>query len=173
MNDIFIEYLIKRKPSLAGIALRGLMCVVLALLTLLAVGVFIVAGFYAMYVVFFIVLFGYIAYKVWQFTDVEYEYSILNGEVTIDRIAGQSRRKTMEVFSVTNAEIVAPADSEKLLQFKNRNIPTKDYSSWNKKNKKYVAIAPGRKGVVKIIFEPNQAIIDAMHSVKPGGVYLV
>lgn len=174
MNDVFIEQLIKRKISGLGILFRVLICAVVAFLALLMMFVFMVAGFYAMYVFFFVVLFCYLSYKVFQYTDIEYEYSYLNGEITVDKIKGQLRRKNVEVFDIKNAELCAPlgSDVEKNHHPSASNIPVKDLSSGFKNRAKYVVITNGKKGITKIIFEPNGEILTAMKNLRPRDVYL-
>ena len=172
MNDVFIEYMIKRRVSLSGVFFRVLSSAVVAILALLMMLVFMTVGFTATYILFFVVLFGYVSYKVWQYTYVEYEYAYLNGELTIDRISGQYRRKRMEVLDIKNAEIIAPENSERLSGYNDKNFQSKDYSTRYKNHKKYVVIAPGRKGITKVIIEPNDAILEAMKTIKPRDFYL-
>ncbi|MDL2300239.1 DUF6106 family protein [Clostridiaceae bacterium OttesenSCG-928-D20] len=42
---------------------------------------------------------------------VEYEYCFISGDVDIDKIIGQKRRKKCLSFNVRNVELVAPCDS--------------------------------------------------------------
>ena len=82
MDEIFIERIVKRKVDIKGMLLRVLAVVltVLSLCTILFLG---------MLGLTLTILFAYLTYLVWAYTSVEYEYSFLNTELTIEKIMGQ------------------------------------------------------------------------------------
>ena len=79
MDEIFVERIVKRKIDIKGMLLRVLAVVltVLSLCTILFLG---------MLGVTLTILFAYLTYLVWAYTSVEYEYSFLNTELTIEKI---------------------------------------------------------------------------------------
>ena len=87
MDEIFIERIVKRKVDIKGMLLRVLAVVltVLSLCTILFLG---------MLGLTLTILFAYLTYLVWAYTSVEYEYSFLNTELTIEKIMGQRKRKS-------------------------------------------------------------------------------
>ena len=89
MEEVFVEQIIKRKTSISTILLRVLsvfvvLLVFLCTLNLLMLGITIT------------ILLAYVAYLVWSYTSIEYEYSFLNGELTVDKIMGQRKRKNVD-----------------------------------------------------------------------------
>ena len=86
MDEIFVERIVKRKVDIKGMLLRVLAVIltVLSLCTILFLG---------MLGVTLTILFAYLTYLVWAYTSVEYEYSFLNTELTIEKIMGQRKRK--------------------------------------------------------------------------------
>ena len=102
MDEIFVERIVKRKVDIKGMLLRVLAVVltVLSLCTILFLG---------MLGVTLTILFAYLTYLVWAYTSVEYEYSFLNTELTIEKIMGQRKRKQVDEFDIQQAEIIAQA----------------------------------------------------------------
>ena len=93
MDEIFVERIVKRKIDIKGMLLRVLAVVltVLSLCTILFLG---------MLGVTLTILFAYLTYLVWAYTSVEYEYSFLNTELTIEKIMGQRKRKHVDEFDI-------------------------------------------------------------------------
>lgn len=61
---------------------------------------------------------------------VEFEYLYVNGELDIDRIYSQSRRKRAASYELSNMEILAPYQSHQLDSYKkNQSIKRYNYSS--------------------------------------------
>lgn len=106
MDEIFIERIVKRKVDIKGMLLRVLAVVltVLSLCTILFLG---------MLGLTLTILFAYLTYLVWAYTSVEYEYSFLNTELTLKKIMGQRKRKHVDEFDIKQAEIIAPAVSDR------------------------------------------------------------
>ena len=103
-----VEYLIKKKSD-SGIKIKRvgiiLLCVVLSLaLIYLCLGPI---KFPALAPV-GIILIIYIAKMLWGFTSIEYEYSIVQGEFTMDAIYGARKRRTVAEFVIREAEKIAP-----------------------------------------------------------------
>jgi hypothetical protein len=161
MDEVFVERIIKRKTGGSGIALR-----LLAVLIVL-IGVFSIT-FLGMLGITITVLLGYVAYLCWTYTSVEYEYSFLNGELTIDKIMGQRKRKTIDTFEIKNAEVIAPSSSEEIIR-RASNLKKIDYSSGYRSDSLYsIIINDGNgNGTAQVIFEPDEKMIDAMYHIRP------
>ena len=61
-----------------------------------------------------VVLIIYIAMMMWGFTSIEYEYLIVSGVMSMDKITGGKRRRQMVEFKVASAESVLPLKNAKL-----------------------------------------------------------
>lgn len=159
MEEVFVERIIKRKISITGIIIRFFSVL------LVMAGVFSIF-FLGMLGITITVLLGYLTYLCWIYTSLEYEYSFLNGELTIDKIMGQRKRKALVSYDIKNAEIVAPSYSDEILR-KIRGIKTEDYSSGYNKNEMYSMILNNGKESIQVMFEPDEKMIDAMYHVRP------
>ena len=102
-----------------------------------------------------------------QMTSVEYEYSILNSEISVDKIMGQRKRKKVAEFDMKNAEIMADADSEEILRRVNNEMKVLDYSSREAGKLKYAVIFNESNGITEMIFEPNEKMVEALHKIRP------
>ena len=159
MEEIFVERRVKRKVDIKGMLLRVLAVVltVLSLCTILFLG---------MLGVTLTILFAYLTYLVWAYTSVEYEYSFLNTELTIEKIMGQRKRKHVADYEMKEAEVVAPLTSDQVVRASTGAI-VKDYSSGFKSDRLYAMIVNNADGKVKVVFEPSEKVIDAMYHMRP------
>lgn len=159
MDEIFVEQIIKRKTGVSGIITR-ILCIVLIMAGLMSM---LILGILGLTITALII---YMTYIVWGYTSIEYEYSFLNGELSVDKIMGQRKRKTVANFDIKNAEIVAPAMSDEVIRRVNNTV-TKDYSTGYKGGNLYSMIINDADGLKQVLFEPNEKVLDAMYHVKP------
>lgn len=160
MNDTYVEWLVKRKTPFymyavdAVLALITLICVILAMMTnILAVILMFASGFAT-----------YIAYRN---TIVEYEYLFVTGSLTIDKILGRSKRKKAWEGTMDEIQIIAPSDSAALNEYKTSSQQKLDFSSGMPGAKTYTLIAQSGGKNVKIIFEPNEAMLQCFRQSSP------
>ncbi len=159
MGDVFVEHIIKRKTDLKTVLYR-----ILAIF--LTVIVFLFGSLYlGMLGLTITVLIGYLAYLVFVYTSVEFEYSLVNGTLTIEKILGQRKRKFVDEFDLKNAEIIAPTFSEEIQ--KREITRLLDYSSGYKSDGLYSVILTDQEGSTQVLFEPTEKMIDAMYHVRP------
>ena len=159
MEEVFVECIIKRKTNISAVLLR-----ILAIFVVL-IGVFTIS-FLGMLGITITALLIYVTYLCWSYTSIEYEYSFLNGELTVDKIMGQRKRKTVDCFDIKKADVVAPSFSDEVIRAAG-NIKTIDYSSGHKSDSLYSIIMNNGKGMVQVIFEPDEKMIEAMYHVRP------
>lgn len=163
MNEVYHEFLLQRKKSLVGI-------IVTIILSLSAVGVLI---WFSLLGIILAAILGYIAYRVYISSDIEYEYLYLDKELTVDKVMAKRKRKRLMVYKLDKMEIVAQIGSSKLDEYKRRstNYKTKDYSSGyeNTENKKYGIYYDGE---YKVIIEAPEEFMKAMYNQAPRKVFL-
>lgn len=157
MNDFYTEQLLKRKTPAAGMVLVGV-CVALTILSCLMI-VMMPLG------ILLPVAFGFVTYLVHQRVNLEYEYLYVNGELDIDKILARTKRKKVFSCNIRDVEIVAPEGSPELRPFS--SVKPKDFSSNLPNHKVYemVLIENGEK--TRIIFEPNETILEGMRFLAP------
>jgi len=158
MNEVFIEQLIKRKTTSSSIlAKAGL--IVLTLLVFLATMVIPFALVIGLVMIF-------VDAYVFKMFDLEFEYTYIKGEISVDKIMGKERRKKAASFDLTQLEIVAPKESYLLDSYKNAS-KVYDFTSLEPDHKVYAMVLHQNSGYVKVLFEPNGEILNAMRDAHP------
>ena len=163
MSDTYVECLVARKPSVILTFLKIfliMMTVVFALIGVLGILTGLVVA----------VVTGVGAYFATMNANVEYEYLYLEREISVDKVMAKSRRKKVGTYSVEKMEIMAPLNSHRLDSYRNMNTKTYDYSSGiaGQPERRYMMVC---NGGVKVILEPNEAMIKAVQSVAPRKVF--
>ena len=97
--------------------------------------------------------------------DVEYEYLYVNGDLDIDKIMHKAKRKRVFSTNISNMELLAPEGAEELNQYRNAHVA--DYSSGMAGAKKYVLVVAENGQITKLVFEPNETIIEGMFLMAP------
>lgn len=159
MDEVFVEQILKRKITISGVLLR-ILSIFIVLIGLMSIMWLQMLGFTLT------VLLAYGAYMIWVYTSLEYEYSFLNGELTIDKIMGQRKRKSMASYDIKEAEVIAPVMSEQIIRA-SMNAIVKDFSSGSKNGDVYAMIINNASGKAKVLFEPNEKVLEAMRHVRP------
>lgn len=163
MNDIYIEWLVERKPNpMAG---------VIRIAAYIFTGVFAVAGLLiAPPFLIIAVAMGILDYIFLPRLNVEYEYLYMQRSLTIDSIFSKEKRKNAAEYDLDKMEVFAEEGSDKLSAYKNRDLVTRDFSSGYPDRKRYVMIVSSGKELEKVILEPDQRIVDAVKAVYPSKV---
>ena len=163
MGDVFVEQIIKRRLSLGGLAIR------IGAIFLVLIGILLLPVLKLILTITVTALFIYLAYLAFVYTSVEYEYSFVNGELTIDRILGKRKRKPGETYDIRKATLIAPVNSEEVYN-KSEFLTKIDYTGTNNKDDHYAIIiddVEGVKGALMITIEPEEKLLDAMHNLRP------
>ena len=113
--------------------------------------------------------YGLFLIYIWKRFDLEFEYIYYNGDIDIDVIKGMIKRKIMFSVSVKTLEIIAPTGHYELQQYK--DLKTYDCSS-NTGSKTYEMVFVKDEHKVKVIFEPNDKILQGMRMYAPRKVIL-
>ena len=114
------------------------------------------------FIFFFPALLLYIGfYFVHKYNYIEYEYTWIEGQLDIDRIYAKSRRKNVAKIEVEDLLVIAPEGSRDVSNYeRDSSVSVKDCSTRLPENKKYVAVYKDDKGTHRIIFEPEENILD-------------
>lgn len=160
MDQTYLEILVARERNMAAAVLK------------------IVSGIFAVFSlvmipfsVFFILAAaacGALAYYCYLQEWVEYEYSYVSRELTVDKIMARSRRKTIENYMVDKIEIGAPEGSYHLDGYNRKKWDVRDYSSKNGK-KTFVFYYEGRR---KVILEADEGLQQALRAAAPSKIFL-
>ncbi len=159
MRRSYAETVVKREKTLATMGLGLLM----GLGVLLGAILLISGSFLSIIGAVLIVAVVYI----FPMLNVEYEYIFVDGQLDLDRVMGNSKRKRIMRIDMEQVEIIAPSTSNALDSFKNLQGDEKDYSSRSKDSKPYVIVANVENKVYKILFEPDENMINVMKQKTP------
>ena len=111
MSDLYTEVLVKKQQTGKDKVIKG----VLIFFTVL----FAAAGIMMNPLILLLALvLGIVDYIFIPKLSVEFEYLYVNGELDIDRIYSQSRRKRAASYELSNMEILAPYQSHQLDSYK-------------------------------------------------------
>ncbi|WP_124067673.1 DUF6106 family protein [Clostridium sp. E02] len=162
MNEMYAEWLVKRKSPAYTMLLKilmGILCVIAIFLSITpAFGIFGVIILFAV---------GAGTYFVFRNSEVEYEYLFVTNMITIDRIYGRSKRKKAWEGTMDEVQIVAPTDSDEVKNHETSNMKLLDFSSHVNGKKTYTLISQSGSETVKILFEPNDKLLQCMRMTSP------
>lgn len=118
MADIFVEQIVKRKRSTSDI----LKIVLIILAAMVVDSTFLIVNMLRLVFPFVFAMSIYASYNIIRNMSIEYEYSITNGEMDVDSIAGRRKRKKLLSLSVRRFSIVAPAVQKYEAEFQSDSI---------------------------------------------------
>lgn len=158
MNDYMVEQLAKKEITATDILIKA------ALITLTALSFLLFFVSSVGTIVFIALVFA--DYFLFKRLDVEYEYSYFDGSLDIAKIMSRESRK--ELFSTNikeEMELLAPSDASELQYYQVEK--TLDYSTKKSGNKTYTMVTLYKGQKVKMIFEPNEKMLNIMKDVAP------
>lgn len=160
MNDIFVEYMVKKKMGAKDIAISIGVSMLGALLIFVSI---LLAGVTPM--IPFIVICGVIYGVYWVISSrsVEFEYSVTNGDISIDKIINRKSRKRLTSFDAKAIEEMGKyTENEKKLR--SRRVDKTIFASDTDEGKDaWYVIAKSRKtGLTLLVFSPDERCIEAI-----------
>lgn len=164
--DIFIEKIVqKRKDAKDYLIIAGV--IIVALFLMLVVLNYIPGmGF------FFMIGLGYIAYLIITTRNIEYEYAVTNGDLDIDKIIAQRKRKRIFSANCKNFEIVAKVKSSHFSNhYKNYKNQMNCASSLNNDNVYFIVLNYKNEQTV-VYFEPSEKMLKNFKTFIPRKVFI-
>lgn len=167
MYNVSVEQIIKVKPSPAASVYKTVMVIacVVALLTIpstYAFGIFL----FALLVVFTVLLFKYF--------NAEYEYSLTDGELTVDRIMARSMRKRCGTYNIAKAQLIAGAGSQEALRMEHKQLRTNDYTAGEGMDETVVIYTYNQANELERLFiQPDEKMSEALMQCAPKGAFKV
>jgi len=151
--DNFNEWIVKRKRVMTDYALIAAM--VLGGVILMSFTGYL--GSFAMIAIFGI---GYLVFIGIKSTNLEFEYSVTNGELDIDKIIARSRRKRLISVHSSTFEYFAPLTTENKSMFEGDGALKKiDAFSSLESDNIYFAIYHKNNDKIRLAFEPTEKMI--------------
>lgn len=161
MNDIYTEQLLKKQSSSKDNRIKFILIV-------LTLGVVVMTLGNPLWLLGIFIMIGV---DVWVFRslNVEYEYLYINGNLEIDKIMSKSRRKKVFEMEINDLEVMALRGEAELKMY--QGLKAQDYSSGNTNSRQYEMIVIQNGEKKRIIFEPNDVIVDGMRMLAPRKVH--
>lgn len=159
MNESYAEASCKRKDTIVTYLLRSLLIVAAVLSFLLT--------FQSSLLLLLAAIFIVLIYYIFPRLSVEYEYIFCDGQLDFDKIMGNAKRKAMLRIDFENVEIMAPEGSHSLDSYTNQELKVRDYTSRAKDVKPYVVIVRSEGTANKILFEPNEKMLQCIKTKAP------
>ncbi|ADH61467.1 conserved hypothetical protein [Thermoanaerobacter mathranii subsp. mathranii str. A3] len=157
--DAFIEKLVKRQKTSKD-TLFSIGVVVAALIVVF--GVIPLIPIVRNLWIFFLFLFAYLAYYLIRSRNIEFEYSLTNSELDVDKIIDQKKRKHVISVDCRDFEVMAKINSDKFTQdiktIKNRIEAVSSMSSPDV----YFAVFEDKGLKTVLFFEPNEKMIEVI-----------
>ncbi len=162
MNEMYAEWLVKRKTPAYTMVLKifmGILCVIALLLSISpAFGIFGVIILFAV---------GGATYLVFRNSEVEFEYLFVTSSLSIDRIYGKSKRKKAWEATMEEIQIIAPTGSIEARDHETKEMKVLDFSSKTPNAKTYTMISQSGSERTKVIFEPNDKLLRCIKMTAP------
>lgn len=165
LEDSYCEWLVARKQTVMTSVLKALIVtagVVVLLLGILFAGrtwsLSLVAGVGAVV--------G--AYYLSKSLNIEYEYIFTGGELSVDKVIDQQRRKNVLTVDLQSVELVAKYESGPMASYRNnQELKVTDYSSGKDPENAYALVCTGGETRGIYLFDPNEKMLKMMRNYAP------
>ncbi len=153
--DVFIEQIVKKKMGpkdymiLVGLLLVGVVLILLSIMFIPTFSILVLAG----------VCFS--AYYLASSRNLEFEYSVTNGDVTIDKIVNRRSRKRVISIDAHNIEKMGKYNPEEHRQ-KTYAASLTVSATDDGKDAWYFTGNHPQKGRVLVVFSPDEKVLTAM-----------
>ena len=161
MNEFLTEQLVKRRKTAATTLKKvGLISVTVASLLL---------GFVHPMLVWLTAILAIVDIVLFKRMNIEFEYVYYNGDLDIDKIVDMQSRKRIFSTNIQDMEVIAPTDSVELHPY--QRLKVLDCSTKNPEDKTYELVTLFKGAMVKVIFNPNEKILNGMKNMAPRRVF--
>jgi hypothetical protein len=171
--DVYIEYLVKQKKSAQTTVLKVLIVIAVIIFTFIMLSLSL--QYSGVSFIFLCLIAGAIFGTWFLFTSLklEFEYIVTNGEMDVDKIIGQRKRKRLTTIRFKDMEVMAPTNGNHKNEFENKAVKkTVDASSsLNDKGTYFIISRTEKYGTVRLIFNPDERIIKNAQAVAPRKVF--
>lgn len=163
MSDYFSEFIVKQNTPHKVKFLR-IILIILCVVTFPLL--------FVPYIGFIVwVLLVLFTWMYWRNTDIEWEYTLVDKSMYVDKIMQKAKRKRIAEYDLTKLEVVAPVESYHVKEYDRRNLKEQDFSSLNPETPKHAMIIMHNNELIKIIFEPSERMLREMRDAAPRKIF--
>lgn len=166
--DTFVEQLVKKKKSVGEIIKIAGILLITSILVVASVLLFRILGAFSTFI---IVGVFYGAWYLLTAQNIEYEYSVTNGDIDIDRISGQRKRTRIVSVSGRKIESAGKYNAEKWAGRKvDRTVMAAP--SDRDDNLYYFTYHSKKRGHTLVVFQPDDRVKQSLYDGLPKLVQL-
>lgn len=163
--DIFMEKIVKRHKGVSDV----LMVVGIIFLTFLII--FLLIPYAPSFSLLLISAIFYLAYLLISMRNIEFEYAVTNGDLDIDKITNQKKRKSVFSANCKDFEVVARVKSDKYTNEIKECKNIKDFTSHANNSEIWFIYIRQEKGPTVVLFEPTTQMIDNFFTFNPRNIF--
>lgn len=159
----FVEYIVPMKNN-ASLLLKKTAIIMLAVVLSVGGAVFILNSPLVPIMVVYLVLVGILTWYLWQFVSIEFEYAIVMGEIEMDIIYGQRRRRRIAAAKIKDMTLIAPYGSEYEREINASDINKRIFaaSSLESPDTYFCIYNDEKNGKTILIFEATKKTLNVM-----------
>lgn len=160
--DVFIEQIIAKRKEMKEMMLTALAIIAVPLLTFVSMFIPILGSFWLLV----LLGLGYGAWWVISSMNLEFEYSVTNGDVTVDKIMGKRKRKRLISFDCKDVEQFGKYDPQ---AHQNRNYQTRIMAGSHplSPGQWYFTLRHKKLGHTLVVIEPEDRVLNAIRGFLP------
>ena len=160
MTDVFVEYMVKKKTGSKDILMSLGVSILGAILIFVSIFLTPVSPMIP-----FLVICGVIygVYYVISSRSLEFEYSITNGDIAVDKIINRRNRKRLTSFDAKAIEEMGKY-TENALKLKSQRVDKTIFATetHDVKDAWYIITKSRKTGLTLLVFSPDERCIDAI-----------
>ena len=157
MDSVYLEQMVKRERVPMDWVKR------IGLVLILLIVNFLVLNFFSAAFPILLALSAWGGMIVWRRIDKEYEYIYTDGLLDVDCIYHSSTRKSMISLDCREFELIAPASDTRYQSVFNKSYnKVLDAGRGGIRENTYIAICTRENNTLKMLFEPNERMLEAM-----------
>ncbi len=163
MNDVFVERMVKKKFETTDllVVLGIVLGIIVLTLAAFVIG-FLIVG---VPMLFLLIAGGAVfgGYKLMTMRMLEFEYSLTNGFVTVDKIMNRASRKRLTSFECDSCEDIGKY-TENEARLKTRSFDTRIFATQfaDHRDSWYMIVRSGKTGKTLVVFDPDEDLLAAV-----------
>ncbi len=167
--DIFVEEMVQKKKSVIDLLLILFMSFSAVLITFVILTVVLPKAIsYAPVLFLLIAAIFYLAYLTASSTNVEFEYSLVNNEIDIDKITNKKKRKRLTTVKLRNLESFGRLSDGDFLRYSKDPIVKKVFASVSRKDEDNFFLVYTENTIKKlVVFTPSEKIVEIIEKLNP------
>lgn len=165
LEDSYCEWLVARKQTAMTAVLKAL--IVTAGVVVLLIGILFAGRTMSISLLIGVgAIVG--AYFLSKSFNIEYEYIFTGGELSVDKVIDQNRRKNVLTVDMQAIELVAKYQSGPMATYRNnQDLKVTDYSSAKDPENVYAMVLTGGDHRGIFLFDPNEKMLKMMRNYAP------